>query len=62
MTEETKLLRAAINASIKADRLDPRGEYFADGETYTVHAEARDAEERAWKDYDLHIWVARYAP
>lgn len=51
MTEETKLLRAAVEASIKADRLDPRGEHFADAEPYAQYAKAKEAADKAWELY-----------
>ena len=57
MMQKTKLLRVAIEATIRAERLDPRGEHFASEEPYTEHAEAAEAADRAWEEYDTHVWA-----
>lgn len=62
MTEEAKLLRVAIEASIAVALTDTKGEYFASAEPYEKHATAQEAAEKAWREYDLCIWVDRYAP
>lgn len=57
MLQEIMLLRAAVEASIRADRLDTRGEHFADGgKSMMAHVEAVEAADRAWADYDTLVW------
>ena len=55
MIEETKLLRAAVEASIAAAIADPKGEHFHDPIVYARHADAEAKAFKAWEEYDLHI-------
>lgn len=51
MTEETKLLRAAAEATV----------VYQLAEQNNILAR-KAAMEEAWKAYDLYIWSQRYAP
>lgn len=60
-TEETKLLRAAMASDIdlaEAQRAFNERDSRAN-EEYLY--EVRDKNEAAWKAYDMHIWIQRYA-
>jgi hypothetical protein len=63
MTEETKLLRTAVEASVLLSQpVYCDGDDFSDEAYFDKMRERREAADRAWKDYDLCIWVQRYVP